>query len=241
MKNRIVFRIGDVLHVVRLGNTTNKKIMSSAKEKMVQTYHFSSGQFDEALKPKADLKAFFEELSDSNCLDCPLREYGKCYTHKFTQARGFLSMLRSISKEFNTFADIPMFTAEMYRDLVEMSSDRFVRFGTYGEPSLLPITLVESMVDASRVHTGYTHQWRLPFNDDFKRFFMASTQGDAETLTAERKGWRVFQAVDQLSPLLSSVNCPASKEGGFKSSCDRCGLCSGTEGKGRVSIHIVEH
>jgi hypothetical protein len=33
----------------------------------------------------------------------------------------------------------------------------------------------------------------------------------------------------------------ASKEMGFKTNCAKCGLCSGTEGKGKKDIKILEH
>ena len=240
-KGRSIFRSGDVLHVIRLGNTSNKKIMANSKEKMVQTYHFSRDQFNEAIGEETSLKRFFEDYSQANCMDCPLRKYGNCYTHKFTQARGFLSMLRSIAKEFSSFDLIPELNDEMRRDVIEASRDRFVRFGTYGEPSLLPFDLIELMVNASKSHTGYTHQWRREDMKELSRFFMASANNSAETLNAVRMGWRVFETVKNTSDASGSINCPASKESGFKSSCDKCGLCSGTEGKGKVSIHIIEH
>jgi hypothetical protein len=37
------------------------------------------------------------------------------------------------------------------------------------------------------------------------------------------------------------VNCPASKEQGLKSNCSKCGLCSGTQGKGNKSVYTIEH
>jgi hypothetical protein len=38
-----------------------------------------------------------------------------------------------------------------------------------------------------------------------------------------------------------AVGCPASKEGGYKSNCATCGLCSGLLGKGKKDVKIIVH
>ena len=182
------------------------------------------------------MKMFFS-AADSNCLDCPYNVFGKCYTHKFNQYVGFVSMLKSIAKEFPTFDSIPNFNEWIETEAINMSRDSYVRFGTYGEPSLHPIELIEDMVKVSDTYTGYTHQWNK--SDDLGKFFMASTHSKPEQLKASAKGYRSFMAVD--SAIEGTINCPASKEGGNKSTCSKCGLCSGTEGKGNKSIYILNH
>jgi len=233
---RIVFRKGDELHIFRLGPTTNKKICENSKEKIIQSYVFSIDQFDYLAASGAELKVFFA-LANANCMDCPMRVYGKCYTHKFTQARGFLSMLRSIIKEFPTWDSLPELSSEIESKLVEISTDRYVRFGTYGEPVLHGFGLVDSIARVAKTWTGYTHQWRR--YPHFAEFFMASTHTPAMEAKAREEGWRSFASLS--SPTTEFVNCPASKEAGFKTSCDKCGLCSGQTGKGRKSIYILEH
>lgn len=233
---RIVYRKDDELHIFRLGPTTNKKICENSKEKIVQSYVFSIDQFEYVLNGGAELKSFFG-LANSNCIDCPMRGYGKCYTHKYTQARGFFSMLKSIGKIYKNWCDIPVFTPSIHQELVGMSTSRYVRFGTYGEPVLHGIDLVKDMVGVAKSWTGYTHQWnRYP---EFNEVFMASTHTPAMEQKARSHSWRSFVTLS--SPTESFVNCPASKEGGFKTSCDKCGLCSGTKGKGKKSIYILEH
>lgn len=233
---RIVFIKDNVLNVVRLGATSNAKIMSDKKEKIVQTYTFDIEQIGIASDTDKSLRDFFG-AANSNCLDCPMREYGKCYTHKFTQARGFLSMLRSIVKEFGSLDRIPELTDEIFNAVVEMSKDRYVRFGTYGEPVLHGIELVTAMVNVSKIHTGYTHQWfKRP---EFGPFFMASVHTAKGEERARSLGFRSFISTPNV--IDGMVNCPASKEGGFKTSCDKCGLCSGAEGKGKKSIYILNH
>ena len=233
---RIVFRKDDELHIFRLGPTSNKKICADKKEKIVQSYVFSIDQFDYLANGGKELNVFFA-LANANCIDCPMRDYGKCYTHKFTQARGFLSMLRSIIRENPTWDSLPELSPEIENKLVEISTDRYVRFGTYGEPVLHGWNLVSSMAEVAKSWTGYTHQWRR--YPHFKEFFMASTHTPHMEGTAKGEGWRSFVSLS--SPNKSFVNCPASKEAGFKTSCDKCGLCSGQTGKGKKSIYILEH
>lgn len=233
---RIVFINEGVLNVVRLGATSNAKIMSDKKEKIVQTYTFDVDQLRLATDSDATLRDFFG-AANSNCLDCPMREYGKCYTHKFTQARGFLSMLRSIAKEYGSIENIPTLTPAVMTDILHMSKDRYVRFGTYGEPVLHGLWLVTNMVAVSKMHTGYTHQWAS--RPEFAPFFMASVHNELGEKIAREMGYRSF--VSTPTQIEGLVNCPASKEGGFKTSCDKCGLCSGAEGKGKKSIYILEH
>ena len=56
------------------------------------------------------------------------------------------------------------------------------------------------------------------------------------------EGWRSFQALS-IEKIRKSfaVGCPASKEGGYKSNCATCGLCSGLLGKGKKDVKIIVH
>ena len=233
---RIAFRKDDELHIFRLGPTTNKKICEDKKEKIIQSYVFSIDQYEYIANDGKSLKEFFA-VAESNCLDCPMRTYGKCYTHKFTQARGFLSMLRSLVKEFPTWDSLPELNEEIEAKLINISMGRYVRFGTYGEPVLHSIELVKGMASVAKSWTGYTHQWRK--YPPFAEFFMASVHSPAMENKARSEGWRSFASLS--SPSTDFVNCPASKEGGMRTSCDKCGLCSGQAGKGSKSIYILEH
>lgn len=233
---RKVFKSGENIHIFRLGSTTNKKICADPKEKIVQTYAFSIQQFEYVVNGGASLKEFFD-LANSNCIDCPMRSYGKCYTHKFTQARGFLSMLRSIGKEFNSIGDVPSYDQSIHDTIVAMCTDKYVRFGTYGEPVLHGINLASDIVGVAKSWTGYTHQWIK--NPEFKGMFMASVHTPQMEQKAMGFGWRSFISID--SHVDNYVNCPASEEGGKKASCDKCGLCSGSNGKGKKSIYILTH
>lgn len=232
---KIVWLEDNNVFVIRKGKTSNKKISDGSD--LVQTYTFSKDQWLLATTSKGfGMKKFFA-LDTSNCMDCPYsgnQGEGGCYTHKFNQYVGFLSMLRSIKA-----SDLTPLDAEKFLDAVAMSKDTYVRFGTYGEPSLLNYSLVKNMAYASKSWTGYTHQWKKVWAMPYSKYFMASTHNKEETYRAKLKNYRSFIA--STTGTEKAVTCPASAEAGFKSNCASCGLCSGVLGKGNKDIKILEH
>jgi len=69
---------------------------------------------------------------------------------------------------------------------------------------------------------------------------MASVHTESEVDLADQVGFRSFLAKDKDDPVVG-VQCPASKEANYKSTCEKCGLCSGILGKGKKSVSINEH
>jgi len=124
---------------------------------------------------------------------------------------------------------------------LDLFRDRFVRFGSYGEPTLIPFDLVEQIASVASGHTGYTHQWRNPKYQPYSQFFMASCDG-TDYSNALEAGWRAFVVSDASIPQL--VTCPASKEfeakWGHRRTCQQCGLCAGTSRPAK-SIVIAPH
>jgi hypothetical protein len=241
--SRIAWHDGERLFVIRIGTTTNAKI-AKPKDKVVQTYTFDLRQLAlvrSALdgRTKIALKDFYA-LDAANCLDCPLSGNagtGKCYTHKYMQFSGFVSMLKSLCNE-----EIPEGLDAVQRANVLKMCERadYLRFGTYGEPSLLPIDLVGDMVlslPRGVQWTGYTHQARKPWAHQYSAYFMASAHSDKDA--ASITGWRSFVCVEK-DDTSTAVQCPASKELSV-TTCAACGLCSGIAGKGSKNIKIAMH
>jgi len=234
---RAIFRTENTIQIFRFGTTSNDKIEANKKRKIVQSYTFSRTQYELILQGLNDgMKTFFNN-ADTNCLDCPFNSFGKCYTHKFNQYVGFISMLKSVVKDYKDFYDIPTYNSEIKEQILNMSQNTYVRFGTYGEPSLHPIDLISDIVKVCDNWTGYTHQHQK--RPDLSGYFMASTHTIEEELTARNEGYRSFIATE--TKIDGIVNCPASKEAGYKSTCSKCGLCSGTLGKGKKSVFILVH
>ncbi len=238
MKN-VVFRQGNTIVLFTFGKTSNKKIAQQG-ETIVQSFHFSRSQFELA-QGKTSMREFFGADGDV-CFDCPFSvsngaSLSACYTHKLMQYSGFLSSLRSIGKKYSSFDDIPDLSPKLFEQIVEQSRGKYVRFGSYGEPILIPYSLVNDIVSVAKSWTGYTHQWMS--YPEFSKFFMASTHTPCGESMARAFGWKSFVATED--KLTDMVNCPASEEQNFRSNCSKCGLCSGTEGKGSKSVFILEH
>tara|TARA_R110000796_G_scaffold181220_1_gene297733 strand:- start:1817 stop:2515 length:699 start_codon:yes stop_codon:yes gene_type:complete len=230
---RIVWSDGNNVFVIRKGKTSNDKISDGSE--LVQTYTFSMEQWVLASTSKGFGTKKFFSLDSSNCLDCPFsgnQGKGGCYTHKGMQYLGFLSMLRSIKA-----SDLTPLDDSKRISIVGMCIRTYIRFGTYGEPSLIPIDLIERMTNVGSNWTGYTHQWEKGWAQEYRDYFMASRHDADEAI-----GWRSFQAIDNDQHQHSNaVGCPASKEGGYKSNCATCGLCSGLLGKGKKDVKILIH
>lgn len=230
---KVTFRYAGVLHVFIIGKTTNQKV-AMPKQVIVQHYAYSRAQFDWAKSSKGWVGLFTDDRDKDVCLDCPLSGMGgKCYTHKPMQASGFLSSLRSLPD----WSDILPYDENYHvKELVRHSNNRFVRFGTYGEPALLPLEVVESICSVAKKWTAYTHQWRkFPI---FKQWFMASTESIELSEYARSMGWRTFASLSNgtMYDHAEYIHCPASKEKDFSAVCSGCGLCNGASKKRDVVI-----
>jgi hypothetical protein len=257
--NKVVFRTGNAIQVFLHANTSNAKIAkqryyvdskgkkkNTSIEKIIQTYSFSVAQFDYVKDSllndtKRSMEAFFS-LDKDNCFDCAFSSNsgdGKCYTHKFQQYIGFIGMVKAMVKTFTTADNIPNYTVDIADQIVTMSDNKYVRFGTYGEPTLHPIELVQTLAENAKNWTGYTHQYVK--NRPYGNYFMASTHNQLQANSAKDKfGFRSFVAIKPTNDV-DATTCPASKEGGYKTTCDVCGLCSGLLGKGNRDVKIFEH
>ena len=121
-----------------------------------------------------------------------------------------------------------------------------VRFGAYGNPSLLPLAIVESIAKLARKHTGYFHDWQSMSKQEAKaygRFFMASAE-PWNIAKAHKLGLRAFSVLPEgAAAPQGSLECLADSKG---LTCAECGLCDGTERSDRrgaplPSIWIKAH
>jgi hypothetical protein len=243
-KKRITFKDADTVQVFRLGKSTNRKISNGTKQ-ILQSYTFSTAQFNYvAERMKANEKPVFKTffaLDSANCGDCPFsmnQGSGGCYTHKVMQYSGFISMLKSVITEHVNLGGVPEYSESIMNRIIDMSTGNYVRFGTYGEPTKHPLTLIEGIAKRVQNWSGYTHQYAK--KPEYLAYFMASVHSAKMAGIVQHKfGARSFIATKEENKLY--VSCPASKEAGFKTNCADCGLCSGIKGKGKKSIHILEH
>ena len=242
---KIIFKTRENVHVLRYGKTSNAKI-AMPDEKIVQTYHFSLAQYNFVLSggKGISLESGFlnPEYTKSNCGQCPLRK-GGCYTFKFNQALGHLSMLRSMTNKFENVENLPEFHEIDFDLLGEWVTNKYVRFGTYGNPDTMPIDLVEFMCERAKTWTGYTHNWKDESKIEYLQYFMGSAHNDKQL-----SSWEAIRT-DKMRFFITDgekgIQCPASEEyearTGKTTTCSKCGLCSGTMGKGKGDVRINTH
>lgn len=104
-----------------------------------------------------------------------------------------------------------------------------IRWGSYGDPSLIPADIVRDASAACVDWTGYTHQWREAFASEFKGFFQASCDAPAHIIQANDDGWSTFTVLPEdydyrELPVKASV-CPASINDNIQ--CIDCLQCNG--------------
>lgn len=164
------------------------------------------------------------------CFGCPLRPAsgGKCYVNL---GQAPLAVWRAWKA--GNYAVMP--SAEIFRG-------RAVRFGAYGDPTLLPLALVQEITAVCNGWTGYTHRWANGLTVGYRRFFVASADSPEEQIQATSAGWRTFRVAPRNSTWKFSdeIGCPAAKENGGRVKCIDCQLCRGSAIKAK-SIVIQQH
>lgn len=217
--------------IVVIATGLRSKSTNSKTGAMVQTYILRSDVHPvEAVHSGAD-----ESICGVGENACPLRpaiaEEGaaRCYVNKgFGPAAVYRGYLRGI---------YPVATAA---DVVQWAKGRPIRFGTYGDPAAAPLEIWEGLAAVGK-RTGYSHQWRIAAG--LSPLAMASVGSSDEALLAQAMGWRTFRVRRADEALLpGEIVCPASEEGGRRTQCETCGLCSGKrENDRRANIAIIDH
>jgi hypothetical protein len=169
----------------------------------------------------------------AKCEACPL--VNKCYV-----SRDKMSVRRALKALLEGKGTGSYQHATLDQVLPHLEG-RSIRFGTYGDPSAIPLDDVAKIVSAAKGHTGYTHFWR-EIDPAYSAYFMASCESLSDENEARLIGYRSFRVLlkEQVEHEVrsASIECLNSSVG---LTCEDCGLCSGTEGKGSSSIYIHEH
>ena len=189
----------------------------------------------------------------SICGNCPHRGH---YTHD-DNGKGFWQRTRTCYVQVHN-APLSVWKAYKrgnYADLTDnadatarLGERRIVRLGSYGDPMAAPRRVWEYLIAFASGWTGYTHQWETVAQepverDQWQKLVMASADNEAQGASAQARGWRTFRvmASGDTHKRASEALCPASKEGGHKSTCAECKLCMGTTTKARKSVSIYVH
>ncbi len=170
------------------------------------------------------------------CGDCMHREQSTCYVNL---CHGPISV-------FNANLD------QSYKNFeagdLELFRGRSIRIGSYGDPAAVPFEVWDKITSVANKFTGYTHQWdNKKIDQRLKNICMASVDTikgyDKEYVKAQSMGWCTFRVRESLDNELkdNEFACPASKEGGEKTTCDKCGACSGWTSSTKNSVAIILH
>jgi len=170
-------------------------------------------------------------LDYSVCGDCPHRPHdgkqGTCYVITYRAPRAvWEAYKRGRYAWFD--GDYSIFDGKV------------IRWGAYGDPSLIPYDIVRQVNDAADHFMGYTHQWKKSFAQEHMACLQASCDSVEDLNMATRRGWGSFTVlpIDMDKGELNHkvITCPASIDS--KVQCVDCGMCNGTTGRARkIVIH----
>jgi len=175
-------------------------------------------------------------LDKSNCGDCKHKEKQTCYVNL---CHGPLPIFKA-------------FHNGSYREFVSGDEQYFanksIRLGSFGDPAAVPFEVWEKLCSFSgkkfKNFVGYTHQWKT-CDQRLSNFCMASVDSidnySKEYELAKEMGWRTFRVYGTLDKDVNfsdklnknEIICPASEQGGKKTICENCGLCSGNNIKAK--------
>jgi hypothetical protein len=115
-----------------------------------------------------------------------------------------------------------------YLSLSQELKGRKIRWGAYGDPSVIDPGIVIALNAFATGHTGYTHQWREEFAQEFKGIFQASCDGFNDYLEATAHGWKTFVVVSKNATPIYAKQCPATVDNS-EAQCITCKLCDGAK------------
>ena len=160
------------------------------------------------------------------CKGCPFASGRGCYVN-IGQAP------LSVWKAYHKGRYLPLNPSEY----ASVFTDRKIRFGAYGNPSLLPVAIVKAIAKVAKGWTGYFHDWKTNrFASQYAKFFMVSTETESSYRLAKSLDYRVFHA----SPVKpkNSIECLSDSKG---LSCEKCLLCSGLNKSRLADVWINPH
>ena len=208
----------------------NERIMLVATGIFGKTANRKTGDMIQTYILRRDIDPMFARRlgeDKSVCGDCKHRENSTCYVNL---CHGPLPIFRSYHDDnYKNYED----------EDIEYFRDRYIRIGSYGDPAAVPFEIWENICNVVKGYTGYTHQWNWKNCDQrLKRYCMASVDSIKnyykEYEKAKSMGWRTFRVygTDTEENIYDTLQenefvCPASKEAGVKTNCQKCNSCSG--------------
>ena len=161
------------------------------------------------------------------CEGCPFASGNGCYVNV---GQAPLGVFRA-----NERGNLPTL---LPKDYAQAFAGRKVRFGAYGNPTLIPLSIVKAIAKVSAGWTGYFHNWKTMSAEKrkaYNQYFMVSTETASSLELANSLQLRVFH-VSPVQPE-NTVECLADSRG---LTCAQCQLCQGWN-KPAKSVWINPH
>ena len=126
--------------------------------------------------------------------------------------------------KYDVVENVPIYL-EYVADLYSPCSK--VRFGSYGDPSMVPDEVLHPWREAARGYTAYTHQWHK--RPDLVGKMMASVDSLEERELAKQYGWRTFRVESDHNarPMKDETVCLNARHATI--TCEACCLCNGKD------------
>lgn len=161
------------------------------------------------------LEALASGDDEAICGDCPLRGVrGKQRTCYVDVGKAPSSTWRAYKR--GSHVRVSPHTA------ARLLEGRRVRLGAYGDPTMLPIDVVETLISKADGWTGYTHQW-ANCDQQWRNMLMASADSVNLRRIARELGWRSFVLANNRPD--GAFLCPSVASG---RQCFDCLACGGT-------------
>jgi len=118
---------------------------------------------------------------------------------------------------------------------------QYVRIGSFGDPSAVPVKIWQDLLKYSKGWTSYTSNWKSGHYRYLKNICQASTNNIKDTILAQKNGWRTFRVSSTGLPekYLNEIICPASviNNNRKKIQCINCLLCNGQKRNVVIKVH----
>lgn len=198
----------------------------------LQTNNRKTGQMVQIWIMRADFDPVTisqNKMDTSICGNCPHRHSagGACYVNL---GQAPLSIFRAYKR--GRYENITHHTPQQQALLFR---NKKIRFGAYGDPVLIPLTIVKALARVAVKHTGYTHQWHKARFTNYNKYFMASVDNVAESIKAVENGWRYFRVTREERLQQHELQCLNEIKG---ISCADCGLCNGAGSHKNIVIQV---
>lgn len=166
-------------------------------------------------------EAIMDGRDSSVCGGCPQRHFlkGACYVEV---ARAPLGVWRAYKRGVYS-QPLPISVFERFK----------VRIGSYGDPSSVPASVWNELIQHARGWTAYSHHPKV--QPELIKLAMISADTPAQARSYQAKGYKTFRVKTEDQPLMKGeIECLADTQG---ITCMECGICNASGPSVAINVH----